>query len=55
MKPEIKTEYKREHYYFHRVDPTPWIPFDDEPTQDIPAKILFVVGVLMAILVLVAI
>ena len=24
-----RTDFKREHYYFHRIDPRPDIPFDD--------------------------
>ena len=26
----IKTEFNRDHYYYHRIDPTPWIPIEDE-------------------------
>lgn len=34
MKPDIKTEFNRDHYYYHRYDPTPWIPFDEEDDTD---------------------
>jgi hypothetical protein len=30
MKQPIRTEYKREHYYFNRTDPYPDTPFEDE-------------------------
>jgi hypothetical protein len=26
----IRTNYNRDHYYYHRTDPTPWIPFAQE-------------------------
>lgn len=50
MKPEIKTEFNRDHYYYHRIDPTPWIPFEEEENKlyqwaDYLAFILLLAGV----------
>lgn len=38
---EYKTEYKREHYYFHRTDPRPDLPFYNPDDRNIESSILY--------------
>jgi hypothetical protein len=38
---DIKTEYKREHYYFHRTDPRPDIPFDNPDDRTIESTVWY--------------
>lgn len=52
MKPEIKTEFNRDHYYYHRYDPAPWIPFDEEDKYDYRTDVIVGVASIISLLVL---
>jgi hypothetical protein len=45
-----KTEYRREHYYYHRTDPTPWIAFEQEKRPANRFLVALALGFLLLVL-----
>lgn len=52
FKTKIKTNYDRNHYYFHRTDPTPWIAIDEPPKFSYAKLFTWILNVLSVILLL---
>jgi len=46
----IRTNYNRDHYYFHRTDPTPWIGFEQKKRPAQRFLIALALGFLLLLL-----